>query len=166
MNRTSKRLHSGLAIAACLLFSSASVARPAHVILIRHAEKPPDDGDNHLSLKGRERAAALAPYFREADELPKISNLAAIYAQKPPHPDKSSLRPIETIQPLADSMKLKVLTPFERDQVKQLVKEIMTSPKYEGKTVIICWEHKVLVDIANSGISAGESPYEVPGRSV
>jgi len=38
-------------------------ADPAQVILIRHAEKPEQGHD--LSLPGRQRAAALVPYFRE-----------------------------------------------------------------------------------------------------
>lgn len=36
-------------------------AAPAQIIIIRHAEKPPEG--NQLSIKGMERAAALIPFF-------------------------------------------------------------------------------------------------------
>ena len=55
-------------------------AEPAQVIIIRHAEKP-DEG-NELSLAGRERAAALAPYFLGETALLRFGPPVAIYVQR------------------------------------------------------------------------------------
>jgi hypothetical protein len=152
-----------LALAGFLFATTMASAKPAQVILIRHAEKPDDEIDQHLSTRGKERAAALTPYFMHGEFLPKVDDLRAIYAQKPPHPKVSSLRAIETVQGLADALKLKVLTPWKRDEYKELVKEIMQNPRYDGKTVLICWEHAVLVDIARE-FKPENPPADYPGK--
>ena len=46
-----------LAFSLTFLFGEAA-AQPAQVLVIRHGEKP--ESGEHLSLKGQERAAALA----------------------------------------------------------------------------------------------------------
>src|SRR5262249_10551515 len=126
-------------------------AEPAQVILIRHGEKDPDDPkDNHLSLRGRERAAALAPYLLEEKELTRFGPPVAIFAQKAADPKKNSVRPIETVRPLAATLKLEVLTPVERDDFPRLVEDVLTNPRYAGKSVLICWEHKKLAEMAEA----------------
>jgi hypothetical protein len=72
-----RRTQLGLLIV--LFFASSLLAEPAQVIIIRHAEKP-EDG-NELSLEGRERAAALAPYFLANLDLLEFGPPVAIYAQ-------------------------------------------------------------------------------------
>ena len=32
----------------------------------------------------------------------------------------------------------------------QMVKEILTKPEYDGKVVLICWEHKAIGDLATA----------------
>jgi hypothetical protein len=125
----------------------AAEAGPAQVILIRHAEKPPE-GDE-LSLKGQERAAALVPYFLGTPELLEYKAPVAIYAQGPKK-EGSSRRPVETVRPLADALKLQVIDRFTHDDFPQMVAEIVADPKYEGRSVLICWEHKVIPDIARA----------------
>lgn len=161
--RILQQLNFIFAIHALAFTTLPCLAKPSHVILIRHAEKLEDDSEQHLSTKGKERAAALVPYFMNRETLPKITDLRAIYAQKPPHPERSSLRPIETVQPLADALKLKVLTPWKRDEYKGLVREIMQNPRYDGKTVLICWEHNLLVEIARE-FKPDNPPSDYPGK--
>lgn len=131
------------------LFITAShvEALPAQVILIRHAEKP--DHGNELSTKGRERAAALAPYFAETDYLTVHGTPVAIYAMAAPKGD-SSLRAIQTVKPLADQLKMTIKDTIERDNYRKMVEEIKSSPAYHGKTILICWEHKVIPEIARA----------------
>ena len=105
------------------------VALPAQVIIIRHAEKPPQG--NELSLKGKERAAALVPYFTETENLITNGTPAAIYAMKAPKAD-SSLRPIQTVTPLADQLKIKIKDNFERDNYKKMVEEIKADSTLNG----------------------------------
>jgi hypothetical protein len=122
-----------------------ATAQPAQVIIIRHAEKPPTG--NGLSLQGKERAAALAPYFLGTDALLKHGAPVAIYAQAKKH-ETSSVRPIETVRPLADALHLTINDKFARDDFKSMVKEIMHADEYNDRTVVICWEHKVIPEIA------------------
>ena len=78
----------------CLLLSlvgAVALAKPGQVIIIRHGEKPAEGDD--LTVKGRERAAALAPFFQDGDYRPvaiyavalaKSIILAAAWKQRPP----------------------------------------------------------------------------------
>jgi hypothetical protein len=121
--------------------------KPAQVILIRHAEKPPEGDD--LSLKGKERAAALVPYFLGRPEVLQFKAPVAIYAQGPKK-EGSSRRPVETVKGLAAALKLDVIDKFTHDEYPQMVEEVLARPEYEGKTVLDCWEHKILPDIARA----------------
>lgn len=122
-------------------------ATPAQVIIIRHAEKPLQG--NILSTKGRERAAALAPFFIETKELLTYGLPIAIYAMQPSKEDPSE-GPLQTVTPLADALKLSIKTNFERDNYRPMVDEIMNTPAYSGKMVLICWDHKLIPDIARA----------------
>jgi broad specificity phosphatase PhoE len=124
---------------------NSAFADPAEVILIRHAEKP--EIGNDLTLRGRERAAALVPYFLEQPELLEFKTPVAIYAQRPKNAT-SSIRSIETVRPLANVLHLKINDSFVRDDFEHMVEEIRHKPEYEGHTVLICWEHKVIPEIA------------------
>src|SRR5260221_4153375 len=128
-----------------LAATTLSIAQPAQVIIIRHAEKP-DDG-NELSLAGRERAAALVPYFLETDELVEFKTPVAIYAQAQKKAT-SSVRSFQSVKPLADALHVTVNQSYTRDQHKNMVDEIVHENAYEGHTVLICWEHKVIPDMA------------------
>src|SRR5262245_6283919 len=86
--------------------------KPARVIILRHAEKP-EEG-NELSQKGRERAAALVPYFLETPDFFKGMPLAAIYAQGPKK-EGSSIRSIQTVKGIAEAAKLTIIDKFTRD---------------------------------------------------
>jgi hypothetical protein len=134
-----------------------ALGKPAQVIIIRHAEKPPE-GDS-LSLKGRERAAALVPYFLGTPEVLTYKTPAAIYAQKSTKGHRS-LRPVETVQGLADALKLKIIQ-YPHDDYAQMVEEINAKPEYEGKMVLICWEHHGIPDIARA-FRAKDAPDKFP----
>ena len=45
---------------------------------------------------------------------------------------------------------MKINTTFVRDDFQSMVDEIRHKPEYEGHTVLICWEHKVIPEIAHS----------------
>lgn len=146
-----------VAVAFCLLASQAAQAAPSQVILIRHGEKPSDGdeprmqgalptGKDDLSLKGWERAYALAPYFLGMlKEAP-----VAIYAQKPGQEHRKSRRPVQTVQQIAGHFKLEVNQRFQHDDGADMAKEILSNPSYDGKVVLICWEHHVIPDIAKA----------------
>jgi hypothetical protein len=131
-------------IVVLLIAAGPAVAGPEQVILIRHAEKPPDG--HHLSLAGRERAAALVPYFQENPDVTDLGPPVALYAQKSTE-DHKSHRPAETVAGLAKALKLEVRQ-FAHEDYQDMVREIMRKPEYEGKTILVCWEHHALADIA------------------
>jgi len=137
-----------------------AMAQPAEVIIIRHAEKPAEGND--LSLQGRERAAALVPYFLGTPDVLEFKTPVAIYAQAAKK-ETSSIRSIATVKPLADSLGLAVNEKYTRDEFRQMVAEIMADPHYEGHTVLICWEHGVIPDIAKE-FGAGDAPTKWHGK--
>ncbi|HEV2971404.1 MAG TPA: histidine phosphatase family protein [Pirellulales bacterium] len=139
--------HLILGCAILLAPACEALAQPAEVIIIRHAEKP--QAGNELSLKGQERAAALVPYFRGTPEVLEYKTLVAIYAQAAKK-ETSSVRSFETAKPLADALNLTINQRFTRDEFQQMVKEIMDNHDYDGHTVLICWEHKVIPRMAGA----------------
>ncbi len=119
----------------------ASNAGPAQVIIIRHGEKP--RVGNELSERGWQRAKALVEFFEKDPAVTQFGPPVAIYAMKPGHAD-GSVRAIQTVTPLAESLGKTINKNYEKNELKSLVKDILGNPCYAGKTVLICWEHKVI----------------------
>ncbi|HEX4048351.1 MAG TPA: histidine phosphatase family protein [Elusimicrobiota bacterium] len=155
-----KLLSAGLMAA---LAASALPARaaPAQVIIIRHGEKP-DTGPD-LDAQGYQRAAALVGFFESNPAVTRYGPPVAIYAMDPKDED-GSMRPIETVTPLADALKLTIDHDYLKDQLPQLVSDIMADKDYDGKMVLVCWEHKVIPDLVRD--FGWESPPKWPGGSV
>ncbi len=127
-------------LAFCITFFAVEVAAtPAQVLLIRHGEKPPTG--EHLTVKGKERAAALAPYFMETDAWLQYGTAVAIYATKIDADDKS-YRTQETITPLSLALKVPIKADYIMTEYALAAHEILNEPKYDGKMVLVCWEHK------------------------
>ncbi|MFN4173723.1 MAG: hypothetical protein ACK4HV_01280, partial [Parachlamydiaceae bacterium] len=116
-------------------------------LIIRHAEKP-NDGI-HLNTRGWERAYALVPFFSERDEFIVYGKPYAIYAMGQ-NRENSSVRPIETVQLLASTLNIPLITSFKHFEYKEMVDEILNRPDYEGKSILISWEHKSINDIAKA----------------
>ena len=144
------------------------------ILLIRHAEKPALDGSDvgvnefgqsdarDLSVRGWQRAGALVRFFDPPRGQPHAPGLAlpeAIFAPAAIEPH-DSVRPQHTVAPLARSLDLEVHAGFEKTQVEDLAREVMAQP---GRTVLICWEHKVMPALAGllTG-GAGNLPPEWP----
>jgi hypothetical protein len=129
--------------AAALFCSAASFAAPAQVIFIRHAEKP--GNSNELSEKGFRRAQALVKFFLSDPAVNRYGPPAAIYAAAPKHED-SSIRSIQTVTPLAKAVQVRISKDFTRGETRKLARSIMQDPAYDGKMVLVCWQHAALVD--------------------
>ena len=119
-------------------------AAPAQVILIRHAEKPASG--NELNSQGWQRAKALVYFFKHTPSMTRFGTPAAIYAMAPKGPN-GSLRPIQTVTPLADSLGLKINSSYKKGELAGLVGNIMSNSAYNGKMVLICWEHNIIPEI-------------------
>ena len=71
----------------------------------------------------------------------------ALFAQKP-KPNGAQIRPFETLQYVASGFRQAIDVDFARDDVGGISREVLENPRYDGKFVVICWEHNVLEDIA------------------
>lgn len=108
------------------------MGHPAKIVLLRHAEKPPDDDDPHLSPRGRVRAAALS--IAIADSFGKPDR---IYATAP---SKHSSRPVETVSPLADAMEFTVVSKWADDEVQAAAAHFLDGA-HDGQLLVVCWHH-------------------------
>lgn len=123
------------------------LAQPAQIILIRHAEKPDDPENKHLSDAGRERAKHLVSYFKTNAALTRFGPPSAPYATAQAGRGRGQ-RCQETLQPLADDLKLPLSTPCKAEDYEGLAKLVLNNPEHKGKSVVICWTHQKIPDLA------------------
>jgi len=126
---------------------SSAVTRPAQIILIRHSEKPADPDDPHLSPAGVERAKQLVSFIKTDRAMRRFCLPVAIFATETTKDDNGQ-RTQETVTPLAASLGLPVQTPYHGKDYAALAKLILSKPAYAGKTVVICWNHEEIPELA------------------
>jgi hypothetical protein len=144
---------------------------PALVILIRHGEKPgeskghpvsdDDTTDPNLAPAGYYRAGAYAAYFDatlNGGLYPAVDHIFATKAS-----DKSN-RPVLTVTPLAAALGKKIDDNYDNHAkgIADLAAEVLGG-KYAGKTVLICWHHGTMPDVAKA--LGYDSAPKVPGTS-
>ncbi|MBX9743882.1 MAG: histidine phosphatase family protein [Chlamydiales bacterium] len=144
----------------CLFLSSTTTlfSMPSQVILIRHAEKT--NSENYLSLKGRQRAAALVPTFLGLPPLLHYGPPAAIYVMKSGL-KKPSIRWAQTVMGLANELGISLNNQYNRRETEQIVQEIRQTEEYEGKMILICWSHGELPKLA-AQFGAKKAPKKWP----
>jgi hypothetical protein len=120
---------------------------PSRVLLLRHAEKPEDESDPNLSARGKSRAGALPAWI-----LKDFGTPVAVYAMRGGGTDatRSTLRPIETVEPLAQASGVELLTTYDYGQVHELAHEVLTTRAYSRELVVVCWVHQELKDLARA----------------
>jgi len=143
--------------AAALACAAPAFAAPAQVIIIRHAEKPASGSE--LSEQGFKRAEALVWFFRAEPAVTGYGAPAAIYAAAPKHED-SSVRSIQTVTPLARALNITINSAFTRGQAHKLAVSIMENPAYEGRMVLICWQHEAITNVVRE-----LAEYNTPGQA-
>ena len=141
-----------LALTLFALLSAQSAQRapesgPARIILIRHAEKPDDAGDPHLSAVGRARAKRLVAYITTDPAMIRLGSPVALFATETTKHDDGQ-RTQETLAPLSRSLKLPVQTPFLGKQYAALAQQILANRAFAGKTILICWNHEAIPELA------------------
>jgi hypothetical protein len=130
---------------------------PDVVMVIRHAEKPPSAGQpfgvtdagvvdaESLTPRGWQRAGALVGFFAGesgpgSSGLPPPTHLFA--SRVGPH--SSSRRPLETLQPLAERLRLIVDTTVLKADLTHLAAAILAT---DG-VVLVSWEHNLIPSLA------------------
>ena len=120
------------------------------IYLLRHAEKPSDgttgvlasgqENKKSLSVKGWQRAGALAQYFAPSgqDEKATPQYLFASHS--------SSLRPHFTLLPLAEKLDLPINLEFGKGDENKLA----AAAKASDGIVLIAWQHDFMAAVANA----------------
>jgi hypothetical protein len=126
--------------------------QPRYVLIIRHAEKPKDGKDVNLTSRGAGRAAALPSLFLIPPTFPtkpaRFPTPDFLFATKD---SKSSDRPVETVQPLSKALgDLHIHDKHSDKDYQAVVDHVFGDAKYAGKTVLICWHHGKIPDLALS----------------
>jgi hypothetical protein len=130
------------------------------IMVIRHAEKPSDDGsikgvdaagkeDKHeLIVRGWQRAGALARLFAplKAFTDPRLAQPKTIFASKVDD-QSSSLRPQHTVLGLATLLgpQAQFVLDYGKGKEDKLVEAVIAA---DGP-VLIAWEHEAIPDIGN-----------------
>ena len=130
-----------------LLLTTLSWSMPAQVVIIRHAEK---NSKNGLSERGEKRAKLLPIFFSTNPIVDHFGSPVAIYAMATK--EGSSHRAVDTVYWLSNGPRIHipVLDQFRKKDFDQMAKEVMNTPAYNGKTVVICWEHNAIPDMLRS----------------
>jgi hypothetical protein len=134
---------------------SAPVGPGTVVMVIRHGEKPdsahpgvdangqPDDSS--LTAIGWTRAHSLVDIFDPAQgpARPGLATPVAIYAAGA-NDNGEGMRTRETVQPLADKLRIQVDTSYGKGDETALVEHVISQP---GPT-LICWQHGEIPAVA------------------
>jgi hypothetical protein len=129
--------------------AQSRVAPPAQIILLRHAEKPADSENSHLSPAGVKRAQQLVPFILKDPAMSRFGVPVAVFASQTTKHDNGQ-RSQETVAPLAKALNLPVQTPFRSNDYGALAKLILATPAYAGKTVLIAWTHEEIPRLAGA----------------
>ena len=129
---------------------------PAVIYILRHAEKPaPEENSPDLTPTGFKRAEALPSLFVQmpGSSAPRLPKPDAIFATAR---SKSSNRPVETVTPLAQFLKLPIQHDFDERATGPLAAEVLGG-KYAGKAVLICWHHGQIPALA-AALGVADAP--------
>lgn len=130
------------------------MARPSKIVVIRHAEKPTRDEDQHLSAEGKARARYLVQYIPET-----FGNPDYIFATEI---TKMSARPVMTVTPLWDALPRTTLDASVPDEdATHLGHHIVHHGHWDDQFVLICWHHGKIPDLLD-GIGLKHHEYPDP----
>jgi broad specificity phosphatase PhoE len=121
---------------------------PATILLIRHAEKL-TDGRIDLSPVGFERAKVIPLLFSGDGRASYPHNLPRPDFLFATHLSAKSNRPVETITPLSEALKLPISHEIADKDFAALALELL-SGKYAGKVVLVAWHHGSIPGLARA----------------
>jgi hypothetical protein len=93
------------------------------------------------------RAKRLVSFITTNRTIKKVGLPVATFATQTTK-DHHGMRTQETLAPLARALKLRVQTPCHGKDYAELAKLILKSRAYAGKSVLICWNHEEIADLA------------------
>ena len=148
-----------------LISANIAFATPSEIFIIRHADKLNKNPGPALSPKGEIRAITFAHYFmtKWQNHIPDF-----IFATNPEGDTKKglyikgkSIRQIQTVAPLVNMLAEKypnrnfpIVHPYMNTEYQKLANDLLTKPEFDNKRVLICWDHKLIPELAkNLGVS-------------
>lgn len=133
-----------LGIAASALHAAPARAIPELVLLLRHGHKSGVAGDYNLSPQGFERALALAALLPRCFGRP--SQIRTFYLD--PESSKNA-RSYQTAVPLAVATGVNISIDIgSRENSFRSGRHILTDPSFDGRRVVLFWEHRRLPELA------------------
>ncbi len=157
-----------LFLLAVLLLAPSAAAHPARIVIARHGEK--SDNAYALCALGTERANAFAAQylgrgaskslFRDGDA-PAAMFVITMHAIDTVTPAAQSWHmPLTayTVIPAKDGKKAAKKRTEEEENVRtrEAARDVMTNPRFAGKTVLMVWEHKRIASAALEKKYAGQ----------
>jgi len=114
--------------------------RPTDILLLRHAEEPADESDPDLQDAGQLRAERLAAFIPAMLGKPDLIIAAAA--------NRRSVRAFLTVRPLSRASGVRICSRFRAHQSEALAAMLITDDAFAQKTIVICWTHKELPQLA------------------
>lgn len=140
------------------------------VMVIRHAEKPDNNGkprgvdadgardDGSLTVRGWQRAGALAAILAPSNDVFVSSWLARPSTVFASNPSGGSNRPLQTIKPLLKKSGAELVESFTKGQEADLATEVL---RRRG-VVLISWQHERICQIATHLTAANPPDPRIP----
>lgn len=114
----------------------------AQIVVIRHGEKSSDKSSHVLNATGLKRAQALVELFTRPNG--PLPTPGCIYASKG---DTVSMRPLQTVQPLAAKLGLTINTKYDAENAESAMGKELA--KLTGVT-LVCLEHTAIVGVCKA----------------
>ena len=124
---------------------------PRCILVMRHAEKPDEEGDPHLSQAGHARAEKLATYIPNNFGKPDFIFAAA--------DSKDSERPRKTVEPLQHATGILIHDKIADKECADLATKLLTTQDLSDKRIVVCWHHGQIPKLMHAlGAPAGTYP--------
>jgi phosphohistidine phosphatase SixA len=124
---------------------------PKLILVMRHAEKPDDEADRHLSPQGHGRAEKLARYIPEKFGRPHFIFAAA--------DSEKSQRPRETAEPLHKAIDIAIDARIADKDCADLATELLTKHHLSEQRIVVCWHHGHIPKLMDKlGAKPGDYP--------
>lgn len=114
------------------------------LLVVRHAEKPTDEGNAGLTPAGEARAKAYATYFQHFTFEAAPVHVDALIASAD---SRESSRPRLTLEPLAKATGMQVQTPFANKQYKDAARWLESGDAHLHGAALIAWHHGKLAKL-------------------
>jgi hypothetical protein len=108
---------------------------PAQIVIVPSAEQ----SSGTLTLKGQERAEALAPYLSQTSTYITPGVFQTLFATRP-NLANPSLASTQTLAPLGFSLSLPVHAPYGAGQELAFASQLLSDQRYSGSNIMIAWE--------------------------